>query len=158
MANNLVKWSALGTFTTLIAGGASSPTLKALASGSAKIGDPVDPTGSGDRYVYCDLDLYVRFASAPAAGSYVEIYFVRSVDGTNYEDGSDSVTPAALALVARIPVRAVDTQQRIAVARLVLPGVKFKPLVKNTANQAFTNTNDENVLSYRVYTEDIVTP
>lgn len=158
MANNLVKWSALGTFTTLIAGASSSPTLKNLLSGSCKIGDEVDPTGSGARNLFCDLDLKVRFSSSPAAGSYVEVYFVKAVDGTNYEDGSDSVTPAATSLVVRIPVRAVDTQQRISISRIQLPSVKFKPLVKNTTNQGFTNTDDENILSYRPYTEDIVTP
>lgn len=158
MANNLVKWSAQGTFTTLIAGAASSPTLKNLASGARILGDAIDPTGSSDRYLYCDLDLYLRAASAPAAGAYVEVYFIKSVDGTNYEDGDASVAPPATALVARIPVRAVNTQQRIAHLRIVLPSCKFKPLFANTSGQALTNTDDENILSYRVYTEDVVTP
>lgn len=158
MANNLVKWSALGTFTTLIAGASSSPTLKNLASGSRILGNEVDPTGSSDRYLYCDLDLLVRFGSAPASGAYVEVYFVRAVDGTNYEDGDASIAPPTTALVARIPVRAVTTQQRIAQARIVLPSCKFKPLFANMAGQNMTNTDNENVLSYRVYTEDVVTP
>jgi hypothetical protein len=97
----------------------------------------------------------VRFASAPASGAYVSLYFILSVDGTNYQDGDDSIAPPQSAFVRNFPCRLVDTQQRISLSGIRLPPTKFKPLVINNGSTAFTNTNDENVLSYRAYDPEI---
>ena len=145
------KLSALGTYTTAIAGAGVAPTLKALASNGMKIGNEIDLTGSSARNLYVNLDLLCRGAAAFTAGTVVEVYFILTVDGTNYADASDSVAPPLTALVAQFPLRAVDTAQRIAFGSIPLPNAKFKPLVWNKGGQAFTNTDNENVLSYRVY-------
>jgi hypothetical protein len=152
---NKVLWSALGTYTTAIAGGASAPTLKALSAAAQKIGDAIDLTGAGARDILSEWDLMVRFASAPASGAYVSLYFILSVDGTNYQDGDDSIAPPQSAFVRNFPCRLVDTQQRISLSGIRLPPTKFKPLVINNGSTAFTNTNDENVLSYRAYDPEI---
>ncbi len=145
------KWGAQGTFTMAIAGAASAPTLKNLANAGQKIGNAID--NSSNRYIYADWDLFCRFASSPSAGGYVALYLIPAVDGTNYTDGDDSVAPPPNLLIATFPVRAVSTAQRVSAIGLRLPNGVFKPLVVNVSGQAMTNTDNENVLSYRPYYE-----
>ena len=149
---NAIQWSALGSYTTIIAGADVAPTLKNLASAGKKLGNEIDNTGGN---LYADFDLLCRFAAAASAGGYVALYFIQAVDGTNYADGGDAVVPPATSMAGMFPVRAVDTAQRVALAHILLPATKFKPLILNSGGQAFTNTSDENVLSYRTYTEEI---
>jgi hypothetical protein len=143
-------WSALGTFTLAIAGDASSPTLKNLASAGQILGNEIDWTA--DRSQYGIWQLRVRGASAFTAGSSVVVYFIQAADGTNYEDGDTSVLPAKAPRII-FPVRAVSTQQIIDVDPVLFPATKFKPLLVNNGGQAFTNTTDENQLHYRPYND-----
>lgn len=149
---NQIKWqTTIGTFNTLIAGATTAPTLKALASGGRKIGSAI----TGNRDQFCALRLRYRGASAPGAGAFVEVYLVPSVDGSVYSDGSDTVTPQNTVLAAVIPVAAVSTQQIIDVPKVELPPFDFKALVVNSTGVAFTNTDNENVLSFRPYNHEI---
>ena len=152
---NAIKWSALGTYTTAIAGAATAPTLKNLANNTGKLGNAIDNATSG-RDIYSEWELYVRCASAPTGNPFVDLYFIESADGTNYEDpgSSDSPVPAKMPVIT-FPIRLVATQQRIVIPRLILPPFKFKPMIWNNTGQAFTNTDNENVLSYRTYNEEI---
>ena len=93
-----VIWTAPAATSTVINGADVAPTLKNLTSGSTKLGSEVD--GETNLVVYADFELQVRFQVAPTAGRPVELYIVHALDGTNYEDGSDSVTPAGTNLVA----------------------------------------------------------
>ena len=148
------KWSAYGTYTTDIAGADVAPTLKNLANNGQKIGNEID--NSTNRNIYADWDLLCRFQTAPAAGAYVALYLIPAVDGTNYGDGSDSVAPAVTMWVGNFPVRAVNTAIRVSLRQILMPPGKFKPLVVNKGGYAMTNTDAENVLSYRTFNEDIV--
>lgn len=151
MANE-IKWSAtLGTFTTLIDGVTTAPTLKNLANNGQKIGNAV----TGNRNRYCGLRLKCRFAVAPSAGGVVEVYFIPAIDGSQYGDGDDSVAPPSTFRAAVLPVRAVTTQQYVGDAYVMLPPFDFKPLVINKSGQAMTNTDSENILSYRTYNEEV---
>lgn len=154
------KWVAYGISKTAIINGAGvAPTLKNLASAAQKCGSEIDNTSN--LYQYVDWELYVRFASSPAAGASVALYLVPAIDGTNYTDGADdSVTPPATTFVGAFPVRAVSTQQRVSLAGptaqcMIGPG-KYKPVIVNTGGQAFTNTDNENILYYRLYNEQAV--
>ena len=148
---NLIKWSAtLGTYTTLIAGASTAPTLKNLANGATKIGNTI----TGNRNQYCALELKVRGASAFVAGGYVGFWWINSADDTNYEDGSDSVQ-SQRPQDAIFPVGALSTQQVITLWNVLLPPFNFKPLIINSTGQAFTNTDNENILSYRPYNDEI---
>ena len=151
---NEIKWSALGTFTTAIAGAAVAPTLKALANAGIKIGNEIDNATTA-RNMYADFDLLCKFQANPSVGGYIALYLVQAVDGTNYADGDDSTTPPTTALVGTFPVRAVTTAQRVALRHVLLPATKFKPMVVNLSGQAMTNTDDENFLSYRAYNEEL---
>ena len=83
------------------------------------------------------LELNVTFGTAPVAGGYVEIYVVTAPDGTNYEDGSNTVDPGAHKLVDRIPVRAVTTAQRLTGRMIQLEPAKTKFMLLNGSGQAF---------------------
>lgn len=150
---NAIKFSTLGTFTTGIAGAASAPTLKNLSSGSNKIGNAIDNTSG--KNIWSAWELLCRFGTGPTANSPVYLYFVPSVDSTNYADGGDSTTPAPSLLVWTFNVASVTTQQRLATLEIKLPNFSFKPLIRNASGQAFTNTDNENVLSYRTWNEEI---
>lgn len=150
---NLIKWGALGSFTTIINGEGTAPTLKNLANNGQKIGSEVD--GSTNRDQFADFDLYCRFQVAPSAGGYVALYLIQAIDGSAYADGDDSVAPPATSFVGNFPVRAVTTQQRVALRGVSLPATKWKPLAINKSGQAMTNTNDENILRYRAYNPEV---
>lgn len=141
-----------------IAGAAVAPTLKNLAAGANKLGDTIDLSGTdaNDRDLFFDWELQVRGAVAFTAGEFVELYFIPALDGTNFADGSDTIDPQPELLAHTFTVRAVSTQQRLGVTGLPAPLVPFKPLVINQTGQAFTNTDNENVLRYRLYSiEDV---
>jgi hypothetical protein len=147
------KLSAYGTFTAVILGADVAPTLKNLASDGMKLGEEVD--NSTNRNLYADFVLLTKFQDVPVAGGHVALYLIPAVDGTNYADGSDSVAPPASAWVGNFPVRAVDTAQRVALRGVLLPPGKFKPLAINKSGQAMTNTDAENTLSIRTYSEEV---
>lgn len=116
----------LGSQTSLLTTGLNSLASNALALSSA-----FDNTQgqAGDGYTLCDLELVVTYGSAPGANTGVSIWFLGSQDGTNYEDGDASTTPARMPDVV-IPVLATTNAQRI-VRRVVLPWGKLKALAKN---------------------------
>jgi hypothetical protein len=110
-----------GTIATLL-----STELNSLANNALNIGSAYS---SGGNYVMADIEANVTFGTAPTANTALVIWFLRAPDGTNYEDGGTSVTPARLPDVV-IPLRAVTTAQRV-VRRVAIPPGTFKPLLKN---------------------------
>lgn len=116
----------LGNQSTLL-----STELNSLANNSLALGNAFDNTvgQAGDGYVLCDVELVVTYGTAPTANTGCSVWFLSTQDGTNYEDGSSSVTPARLPDVV-FPVRAVNTTQRI-IRRVLLPWGVLKPLLKN---------------------------
>ena len=117
-------------------GNVLSTELNSLANaGRSAAGTEINNSTNLD--VFGRLELQVTFGTAPSAGGYVEIYMVTAPNGTNYEDGSDSVDPGTHKLVDRIPVRAVTAAQRLTGRRIpLLPG-KTKFLLYNGSGQAF---------------------
>lgn len=111
--------------------------LNSLGASTGKaIGPAVDNSVNLD--LFDDLELTVTFASAPTAGTVVEVYLLPSLDGgSTYPDGSTSVLPQASLFVGGFAVRAVTTAQRMMVRGVALPPGVFKYLVQNTTNQAF---------------------
>lgn len=151
---NKIKWSAQASEVTLIAGATSSPTLKNLASGGRKLGNAYDQDATANRDQYVDIQLKVTFAVAPTAGDVVSLYLLPIVDGTNYEDGSDTVTPQ------RTPdrvfsVRAVTTVQYLIQKHILFPASDVKPLIINDTGEALSNVDNENELTMRAYTDEV---
>jgi len=83
----------------------------------------------------------------------VSLWFIKTNDGTNYEDGGAGVEPAR-APDCIIPLRAVSTAQRVIVTVFAPTGL-FKPLLKNDGTgQTFNATG--NTLKIRPFTRQMV--
>lgn len=136
-------------FTAAIAGASSAPTLKNLSSGSNKLGNAIDLTSTKE--LFSNWELKVKFQSSPVANNSVDLYFIKSVDGTNYETGDDSTAPTSASYVGSFLVQSNTNSQIIVLKNIKLPNCIFKPLVINNAGQSFTNVDNDNVLSYTVF-------
>jgi hypothetical protein len=146
MATTTEKY-ALGSQATLLSTGLNSLANNALALSSAF--NNVEGGGGGDGYTLCDLELLVTFPVAPTANTAVVVWLLGSQDGTNYEDGDASTTPARLP-DAVFPVRAVTSAQRI-IRRIWLPWGLMKALLKSDGTgQSFASSG--NTLSIRPVT------
>lgn len=110
--------------------------LNSLASSTGKaISAAIDNSVNLD--LFDDLELAVTFASAPTAGTVVELYLLPSIDGSTYPDGSATVLPQSALFVGGFAVRAVSTAQVMVMRGVASPPGSFKYLVQNTTNQAF---------------------
>lgn len=141
----IVERYSLGSFTPVM-----TTELNSLSNNSLAVSaSPYDNTSG---YINADIQLVVTFSASPSANSAICVWFLSSPDGTSYEDGSASVTPARIPDVI-LPVRAVSTAQRIN-RRVVLPWGTFKILFKNDGTgQALLLSG--NVLSIRPVTLEV---
>jgi hypothetical protein len=151
MASNLTKWSAYGTTKTAINAAAEFKNIATTAGAITANG--LDNTAG---YPLADIELLFNTGSAVSSGGYAEFWFISSVDGTNYEDGSASVFPARPADVY-VPLRAVSGSQTVTLKRVTLPQGLFKTVFRNSSGQTTTNTDSLTMLYYRPYTPDLIT-
>lgn len=120
------KYLLAGSVTTL-----ATTALNSLANNTNVACTAFDNTvgATGDGYMLCDLELAVTFGTNPTANTGFSLWLLQSQDGSAYEDGSSSVTPARAPDVI-FPVRAVTTAQLI-IRRCWLPWGKLTPLLRN---------------------------
>lgn len=120
------KYLLSGSVTSLITTG-----LNSLANNSLAISSAFDNTvgQTGDGYTFCDIELVVTYGTNPGANTACSLWFLQSQDGTNYEDGGTSITPARAADVV-FPVLVSTSAQRI-IRRVLLPWGLTKVLLKN---------------------------
>ena len=85
-------------------------------------------------------------AGSLTAGTAVYVWFIRS-DGTNTQDGSNSVIPAAMPDLI-LPVRAVSTAQFIEIDSFLPPGNWYVLLAQNTGQTWGATGNSLSVLPY----------
>jgi hypothetical protein len=132
----------LGTTVTLLSTElnslASSATAGAISSVGGTSGLFNNTVGGGgfDGYTMGQFELVL---AAPAgtltAGPAALIWFLTTVDATNYEDGSASVIPARTPDLI-IPVRAVSTAQRI-IRKSMLPPGNWYVVLSQATGQAW---------------------
>lgn len=140
-----VKWED-GSATTAL-----STELNSLADAGRAISAAID--NDAGLYLYADLELVVSYATAPTAGTTAaEVYLLPTVDGTNYPEGSSTVTPQAALLVGSFEVRLGTTgPERLVLRGVDLPARDFKLLLCNKSGRAFTASgNTLKVRPYRV--------
>jgi hypothetical protein len=127
---------------------ALSTELNSLANNAASAASAaIDAATLG--YTRVDLELAVTFAVAPTAGTYLDIYCLPTLDGTNYADGGVGVVPNDALRIARCSVRAVATAQRLVAFGAAIPPLSVKLLVYNNATgQALTASG--HTLKYRL--------
>lgn len=119
------------TATTLL-----STEFNSLANGSntsaGSAVNNVQATANLNGYTRAKIELYLAaYSGTPSANTSINVWFLRTVDGTNYEDGSSSVTPARNPDVV-IPVNATASGPQRIIRECFLPVGSFKPLAKNT--------------------------
>jgi len=95
------------------------------------------------RYSYMAVEVIWQYATAPTANKSVEVYLLRSLDGTNYEE----VAPQAL-VAAFSPPADTTAHRRVLLTALPLVAAKYKFAVKNvdTAQEITIS-----LLAYRYY-------
>lgn len=130
--------------------------LDSLANGSRAISSALDNDADASaKNLYGDLELVVRYGGGPpAAGTKVaEVYLLPTVDGTNYPEGSTSVTPQKALLVATFESRVPSTSatERLVVFGITLPPRDYKLLLVNTSGQAYhTSGNTLKIKPYKL--------
>ena len=153
MATVLNYW-ALGSSVTLLSTElnslASSATLAAgaiatVGGTSGKFNNVYSGGGLGG-YPMGEFELSLAAPAAGlTAGTAAYIWFLNSVDGTNFEDGSNSIIPTRPADLI-IPVRAVTGAQRIIVVAPLPPNLFFPLLSHNTGQNWNASGNNLKVV------------
>jgi len=140
----LIKWQTdTTTKVTVFAGAADAaddmvakPTAKAALSAAIENTD-------GSQYAFFELHSQSQAASA---SGYFNLWIIRSLDGTTFEDGAGSTAGGTSTIPARpadmvIPVRDLSTTQQVVVTPiLLLPPQDFKILLQNVTGQTLTTT------------------
>lgn len=104
-------------------------------NGVANNGGAISGTAlNGAGYLYARFQLDAAWAAAPSANQSIEMYFVQQTDGTDYEDGSATVTPEVPAWV--FSTRAATPLQRIT-PPLPIPPDAFHVVIVNKSGAAF---------------------
>ncbi len=111
-------------------------------SGLANNGMAVGSAFTANNYIFAEVEFSGSFQQPPASSTAMSVWFLRAIDGTNYEDGTDgTVTPARIpqAILALRPLGG-GSGQRTTMQTVIPPGT-FIPLIKNDATgQAVANT------------------
>jgi hypothetical protein len=123
--------------------------LNSLASGSnSSAGPTVTNTitgGTADTggYVRAKIELLLAaYSGTPTAGTAILLWFLKTVNGTDFEDGSSSVTPSRRPDVV-IPVRNVASGPQRIVVEYWVPVGAFKTLARNdTIGVAFASSGN----------------
>lgn len=129
MAATTANLIAQGTLTTLL-----STELNSLASGSyATLGaafNNVFATANFNGYFLADVMLNLAiYTGTPAAGSYIGMWFVPAIDGTNY-DNSGSTISVGPDVIIPVDALASGPYQRT-IRNIWLPCGNFKTLAQN---------------------------
>jgi len=120
-----------GTAVSLLTTELNSLANNTMCSAGSAV-DNVQATSNLNGYVRAKLELVLAtYSGTPAASTGVSVWFLKTVDGgSNYEDGSSSVTPARVPDVV-IPVRAVASGPQRVVRECWVPVGLWKPIAKN---------------------------
>ena len=155
MADNPIKWSALGTAVVALTGTSSSTGLMSLSTGHMVTGEAYD-NSAGYQYGY--IMARARGSAAFAAGDYLSGWFLKSL-GANYEDGENATSSGPVrAADFIVPLRAVAVQQETALGPVTLPATTFKVLVYNLSTKALTTSTGENEIIIYPFNDNLVTP
>lgn len=113
-----------GTLDAVFATGSTA----ALANNGNVLSAAYTPTTAN--YHGAEVEFTGTFAVAPAAATGLAVWFLRAVDGTNYEDGAAGTTPARGPDLV-VPFAAVTAAQRCTRFLPVLPPGAIKLLARN---------------------------
>jgi hypothetical protein len=113
--------------------------LNALADGAwSAAGSEYD--NSADLRQFFQAVVAVDFVAAPTATAFLSLFFIKAVDGTNYDTIDTDNDPRADKLVATINLIDTTAAQIRSSNIFTLSGVKGKFILKNSSGQAFPAT------------------
>ena len=115
---------------------ASGISADTVAAGSNEIGNEIDNQANLDRFAAAELTWICSVAST--AGEVMELYVLYALDGTNYEDGDNSVEPQKAFDFAFAVRNLAASPQRVTVRDIQIAPHKFKILLKNDTTIAAT--------------------
>lgn len=125
----VVKQLEQGTAVTLLSTELNSLANNTMCSAGSAVTNNVG-TSNTDGYLRAKIELYLAtYTGTPTAGAAYYIWFLRNVDGTNYEDGSSSVTPARTPDLV-IPLRSVASGPQRIIREVWMPVGTWKPIAK----------------------------
>ena len=131
-----IQWER-GTESTVL-----STALNSLADDANKLSGELD--NSTDLYLFDDVEWHnATLGYTPSAGAVIELYIIQiELDGTGYEDGSDSIDPPATNLVGVFNIRASTAAQTHILRQIPIPPDKFKYLVINKTGGALPSSGN----------------
>jgi hypothetical protein len=145
-----VRWGAYDSIVTYL-----STEINSLANDGNDLGAAIDFTAAGvDRKQYMDVEVYL--ASVDWSGQTspaIYLWLLPRSDGTNFEDGGDSVTPAR-APDKVLAMRAVNGAQRLLCRFLLTTPDQAKLLIGNRSGAALAASG--NTVKYYIYGEEVV--
>lgn len=133
-----VKWGAAVTSR----GTVLTTELNTLTTGSfSAAGSAYDNTSNLDRWGWVE---FVGGGSiTPTAGAYLSVYFVPSLDGSNYADAASSTQVGSHQLVAMFSVKTgAHTVREMSVQPFALPPCKGKFVLKNGTGVSLTSSGN----------------
>ena len=141
-----VTWTSYGTWTTAL-----STELNSLADDGLALSSAIDNSTNKDLFV--DIEVYLATVDLSSqTNPAIYIWLLTRTDGTNFEDGGTSVTPAR-APDAIIPLREANGAQRVFARMLMLTPDQVKILVQNKAGAALAASG--NTVKYNTYGETV---
>lgn len=145
-----MRWTAYDSIVTYL-----SVELNALANNANKLGAAIDFTATGsDRKLFLDIELYLASVDlSTQTNPAVNLWVLARTDGTNFEDGDDSINPAR-APDSVFALRAVNGVQRVFTRFVLTTPDQGKIVVENKAGAALAATG--NTLKYYLYSQEIV--
>jgi hypothetical protein len=146
---NLVKWKVDTTTRVAVFPGAATDNaadLPGMVTAKAALSAAIENT-NGSQYAFFELRQQTQAATA---SGYWNLWIVRSLDGTNFEDATGATSGGTPVIPARpadmmIPVRNLSTTQQVIVTPTVLlPPQDYKILMQSalgtTTTTATTST------------------
>jgi len=143
-----LRWTAYDSLVTYL-----SSELNSLANDANKVGSAID-FSAANRKMYVDVEIYLATVDLSAqTNPAIYVWLLARTDGNNFEDGSDSVTPAR-APDKIVPLREVNDAQRVFARFLMTTPDQGKLLIKNKTGVALASSG--NTVKYRLYSQEIV--
>lgn len=145
MATN--KWATPAAIATALTTG-----LDSLANAANAISGAIDNLTGLNEFIDIEVVLASVDLSAQTNPA-IYIWFVKQIDGSNYEDGGAAVNPARQPDII-VPLRAVNGAQRVIVSNVVFPPYSVELLWGNRTGAAHASSG--NTLKYRLHNTESV--
>lgn len=101
-----------------------------------------------------DWELVVTYGTNPTVDTLIDLYLIRSADGTNYQDGDASIRPTTNSYAGSFQVRAVTTAQRLIIPDVPMPPGLYKAVIYNNGTgQTFAASG--NTLKVRTHNRQV---